>query len=502
MNERVKYMTRKFPEGFLWGGATAANQFEGGWQEGGKGLSSDDVVTNGTHTSPRLITYTLPDGTKKATPMFGFSEVPEGTVFEPHEGYLYPNHDGIDFYHHYKEDIALFAEMGFKCFRLSIAWTRIFPLGYEKTPNEEGLKFYDNVFDELLKYNIEPVVTISHYETPLGLTQKWNAWADRRTVDCFVRYCEVIFNRYKEKVKYWMTFNEINCISMVGWMPAAVASNDRQVLMQAAHHQFVASAKAVILGHKINPDFKIGCMLAYSLMYPNTCNPTDVFETWSKLSKSYFFTDVQCRGYYPSYVLKDFEHNGIEIKMEEGDEQLLKDGVVDYLAFSYYMSSVVSSDPKVNEQAGGNIISGLKNPYLKASDWGWQIDPVGLRIALDYLYDRYQMPLMIVENGLGAYDKVEEDGSIIDDYRINYLKEHIEQMYLAIEEDGVDLMGYTPWGCIDLVSASTGEMAKRYGFIYVDKQDDGTGTYARSKKKSFDWYKKVIATNGEDLENN
>ena len=490
-----------FPKGFLWGGATAANQLEGGWQEGGKGMSSDDVVTNGTNTTPRLVTYTLPDGTKTAEPMFTLGAVPKGTKFECHEGYLYPNHDGIDFYHHYKEDIALFAEMGFKCFRLSIAWTRIYPNGDDEIANEEGLKFYDDMFDECLKYGIEPVVTISHYETPLALTNKWNSWADRRMIDCYLKYCETIFKRYKDKVKYWMTFNEINCLGMIGWMPAAVAGNDKQTLAQAAHHQFVASAKAVIMGHEINPDFQIGCMIAYSLAYAKTCNPDDVLQAWKRSGWCNFYSDVQCRGYYPSYKLKEYEREGIHLAVEPTDEELLKQGTVDYIAFSYYMSSVVSTDPKDNEQAGGNLISGLKNPYLKASEWGWQIDPVGLRISLNYLYDRYQLPLFIVENGLGAVDKKEADGSINDDYRINYLADHIKEMEKAIDEDGVDLMGYTPWGCIDLVSASTGEMKKRYGFIYVDKYDDGTGDYSRSKKKSFNWYKKVIASNGEDLSN-
>jgi len=490
-----------FPNDFLWGGATAANQFEGGYLEGHKGLTVDDVLTNGTHTSPRLVTYTLADGTKERKPMFGLGTIPKGVRFECHEGYLYPNHDGIDFYHHYKEDIALFAEMGFKCFRMSIAWARIFPNGYDEKPNQEGLRFYDDVFDELLKYNIEPVVTISHYESPLALTTQWNGWTDRRTVDCFVRYCEVLFKRYKDKVKYWLTFNEINCIEFIPWIAAGMASNDKQVIAQAAHHQFVASAKAVISGHRINPDFMIGCMLGYGPGYPNTCHPDDVLEVLRKTNLGvYFYGDVQCRGCYPAYKLKEYEDKGIELKMEEEDEALLKLGTVDYVAFSYYMSSVSSADPAIKEAAKGNMMMGIKNPYLNSSEWGWQIDPIGLRISLNYLYDRYQKPLMIVENGLGAYDK-KEDGEIInDDYRIDYLREHIKEMKKAIHEDGVNLIGYTPWGCIDLVSASTGEMAKRYGFIYVNKFDDGTGDYSREKKKSFYWYKKVIETNGVDLD--
>lgn len=488
-------------ENFLWGGATAANQFEGGWKDGGKGISTDDVITSGTHTTPRQVTFRLKNGTTGSVPMFMIKDIPDGADLCCLEENFYPNHDAVDFFHHYKEDIALMAEMGFKCFRMSIAWTRIFPNGDDNEPNEEGLKFYDDVFDELLKYNIEPVVTISHYETPLALTKKWNAWADRRTIDCYVRYCETIFNRYKNKVKYWMTFNEINCIEIGSFMAGGVISRDKQTSMQAAHHQFVASAKAVILGHKINPEFKIGCMLAYMLNYSYTCNPEDVLTTWQKSSSNYFFTDVQCRGYYPSYKLKEFERECIQIQMKDGDLDILREGKVDYLAFSYYMSLVTAKDPEVTgAQVSGNLMGGIKNPYLEESDWGWAIDPTGLRIALNYLYDRYQIPLFVVENGLGAFDKVAKDGSIEDDYRIDYLRKHIKAMDDAVNIDGVDLMGYTPWGCIDLVSASTGEMAKRYGFVYVNKHDDGSGDYSRIKKKSFEWYKKVITSNGEDLD--
>jgi len=488
------------PKDFLWGGATAANQFEGGWNEGGKGLSTDDVVTNGTHTSPRLVTYRKKDGTTGGVPMFNIGELPEDATLSCVDGYLYPNHDAADFYHHYKEDIALMAEMGFKCFRMSIAWTRIFPNGDDETPNEEGLKFYDSVFDELLKYGIEPVVTISHYETPLALTNKWNSWSDRRNIDCFVKYCETIFKRYKNKVKYWMTFNEINCIEIGSFMAGGVVARDKQTAMQAAHHQFVASAKAVILGHEINPDFKIGCMLAYMLNYPYSCHPQDILTTWQKSSSNYFFTDVQCRGYYPSYKLKEFERECIHIQMEEGDEELLRKGKVDYLAFSYYMSLVAAHNPDaLEEKSSGNLMGGIKNPHLEESDWGWAIDPIGLRVALNYLYDRYQIPLFIVENGLGAFDKV-EDETVHDDYRIDYLRKHIKAMDDAVNIDGVDLMGYTPWGCIDLVSASTGEMAKRYGFVYVNKQDDGSGDYSRIKKDSFYWYKKCIESQGTDLD--
>ncbi|MHC1682184.1 MAG: glycoside hydrolase family 1 protein [Clostridiaceae bacterium] len=481
----------KMKDGFLWGGATAANQFEGGWNKDGKGPSSADMMTGGTHTIPRRITPVLEEGT------------------------YYPSHEAIDFYGHYKEDIKMFGEMGFKTFRMSINWSRIFPNGDDLEPNEEGLKFYDNVFDELKKNNIEPLVTISHYETPFGLTKKYNGWAGREVIDCYVRYCETIFNRYKDKVKYWLTFNEINILTMplgafmgagilVDGVKETVLSMDvkdnEQLRFQALHHQFVASAKAVKLGHSINPDFKIGCMIAYMCNYPHTCNPDDILLTQQKDQiNNMLCSDVQVRGYYPGFAKRYLEEKGIEIKMESEDEAILREGCVDFYSFSYYMSLVASSDPSKEDQSGGNLLGGIKNPYLKASDWGWQIDPKGLRYTLNHLYDRYQIPLMVVENGLGAVDVIEEDGSINDDYRINYLRDHIIQMEEAVK-DGVDLMGYTMWGCIDLVSASTGEMKKRYGFIYVDKDNDGNGTLERKPKKSFNWYKKVIETNGENLE--
>ncbi|SMC21301.1 6-phospho-beta-glucosidase [Clostridium acidisoli DSM 12555] len=465
---------------FLWGGATAANQFEGAWNEGGKGPSTADMFTGGTHTIPRRITRTLEENTH------------------------YPSHEAIDFYHHYKEDIRLFSDMGFKTFRLSIAWSRIFPNGDELKPNEEGLKFYDKVFDELLKYNIEPLVTISHYETPFALTEKYKGWSNRKLIEFYTRYCSVIFNRYKDRVKYWLTFNEINCLTvpfgayMAGGMILDENENNEEIRFQALHHQFVASAKAVKLGHEINPKFKIGCMIAYMCSYPKTCNPNDVILAQQKDQiNNMICSDVQVRGYYPGFAFRYFEDNGIKIKMEKEDEDILKEGCVDFYSFSYYMSNVVSSD-KNGEEVSGNVLGGFKNPYLKASDWGWQIDPKGLRWTLNHIYDRYQIPVMVVENGLGAVDKLDSDGSINDDYRIDYLRDHIKEMEEAVK-DGVELMGYTMWGCIDLVSASTGEMKKRYGFIYVDKDNEGNGSLKRIPKKSFKWYKKVIESNGEDL---
>ncbi|SEW39528.1 glycoside hydrolase family 1 protein [[Clostridium] fimetarium] len=471
---------------FLWGGATAANQFEGAWDVDGKGPSTSDMCTNGSHKTPKRITRQIEEGT------------------------LYPSHEAIDFYHHYKEDIALFAEMGFKTFRLSIAWTRIFPTGMEEKPNEAGLAFYDRVFDECLKYGIEPLVTISHYEMPFALTEAYNGWAGRECIDHFVRYCEVLFERFKDKVKYWLTFNEINAgtMKMGNFLSLGILNegtddfinqvDNEQLRFQGLHHQFIASAKVVKIAHEKYPQFQMGNMICFITMYPYSCNPDDILEAQKDMQMmNWFCSDIQVRGEYPYYAKRYFEENNITVKMEKGDFEILKDGCVDFYTFSYYMSSCVAKNP-IQEQVSGNLMGGLKNPHLKESDWGWQIDPKGLRYTLNEIYARYGIPLMVVENGLGAYDIIEEDGSINDDYRIDYLKEHIEQMKEAVA-DGVDLMGYTPWGCIDLVSASTGEMAKRYGFIYVEKYDDGTGTLARRKKKSFNWYQKVIASNGENL---
>lgn len=472
-----------FRKDFLWGGATAANQCEGGYKEGKRGLSNVDVQPFGKDRFP-----------------VGMGKM---KMFECDENHYYPSHEAIDMYNHYKEDIALFAEMGFKCYRLSIAWTRIFPTGEETTPNEEGLKFYEDLFDECLKYKIEPLVTICHFDVPMNLVEKYGSWRNRKLVDLYVRYCEAIFTRFKDKVKYWLTFNEINMILHLPFVGAGLyfeeGDNEEEVKYQATHHQLVASALATKLAHEINPEFKIGCMLAAGNTYANTCAPEDVFKSIQKDRENYFFIDVQSRGYYPAYALKELERKGISLKMEKEDEEILRENTVDFISFSYYSSRLTSADPGISATTEGNVFATLKNPYLKASEWGWQIDPLGLRITMNSLYDRYQKPLFIVKNGLGAVDTPDEHGEINDDYRIEYLRQHIKAMKDAVELDGVDLWGYTSWGCIDLVSASTGEMKKRYGYIYVDKNNDGSGTLKRSKKKSFNWYKKVIATNGEDL---
>ena len=424
-------------------------------------------------------------------------------MFDFEDGYFYPAQKGIDFYHHYKEDIKLFAEMGFKTFRMSIGWSRIFPNGDDITPNKEGLDFYHSVFEECRKYDIEPLVTIAHFDVPMNLVTKYGSWKNRKLVDLYVKYCSVLFNEYKDLVKYWLTFNEINMLLHLPFTGAGLVfeegENQEQIKYTAAHNQLVASAKATKIAHEINPDFMIGCMLAAGNTYANTPNPNDVFKSLQADREGYFFVDVQSRGYYPNYALKELERKGVVVPFEDGDKELLKENTVDFISFSYYSSRLTSADPEVNKETEGNVFATLRNPYLQASEWGWQIDPLGLRITLNSLYDRYQKPLFIVENGLGAKDEL-VNGTVEDDYRISYLKEHIKAMKDAVELDGVDLIGYTSWGCIDLVAASTGQMSKRYGFIYVDRDDEGNGTYKRYKKKSFEWYKKVIESNGEELD--
>lgn len=481
------------------GAASAAHQYEGGYDRDGKGLNIMDVVTGATKDTMRNITYTLADGTKGSMPLFKLRDLPESATLECHEDQFYPNHEASDFYDHMEEDIELLKEMGINCYRFSISWARIYPHGNDPEPNEKGLEFYDKMINLLVEKDIQPVITISHYEIPLALSQKWNSWADRRMIDCYVKYCETLFTRFGDRVKYWMTFNEINVVGYCPYLEAGVITNSEQTKMQAAHHQFVASALAVKMGHEIMPDAMIGCMISYTPVFPYSCRPDDVLGSIQLMNNAYFFTDVMVRGAYPEYKLNEFKEKNIKIKKEPQDDKILAEGTVDYIAFSYYQSGTVSVDPN-KEKTAGNMFTGAKNPYLSSSKWGWQIDPVGLRVALNQLYGRYHVPLMIVENGLGAADTVEEDGHIHDPYRIEYLKAHIEEMEKAVEIDGVDLIGYTPWGCIDLVSASTGEMAKRYGMIYVNKQDDGTGDYSRIRKDSFYWYQKVIESNGENLD--
>ena len=485
-------MDQRFPENFLWGGATAANQCEGAWDADGKGVSTADLMTAGTRTKPRAFTPTM------------------------REDAYYPSHEAIDHYHRYEEDIALFAEMGFRAYRMSVAWTRIFPNGDDAEPNRAGVEHYKKVFECCKKHGIEPLVTLSHYEMPFHLVEKYNGWASRKTIGFFVKYCETVFNEYKGLVKYYLTFNEINILSSPlggmmagGIMPkpeflqldfhkAGKLPDDANIRFNALHHQFIASAKAVQIAHAIDPAVRVGCMIAGMVPYPYSPAPGDVLAAQRNMQAgNYLCGDVMVRGAYPTFARRMLASQGVEIEWEEGDAETLKNGKVDFYSFSYYSSGCVSTDPET-VKASGNFLFGVKNPYLEASQWGWTIDADGLRYYLNELYGRYNVPLMVVENGLGAEDTPEADGSVHDPYRIAYLKAHIEAMREAIE-DGVDLMGYTPWGCIDLISASTGEMKKRYGFVYVDKDNDGSGTLNRSRKDSFYWYKACIESNGADI---
>lgn len=472
----------RLPEGFLWGGATAANQCEGAYQEGGRGLANVDVI---------------PTGKDRLAVCLGRMR-----MTEPDGEHYYPAMEGIDLYHHYKEDIKLLAGMGFKVFRLSIAWSRIFPNGDDAVPNEEGLRFYDDVFAECHRYGIEPLVTITHFDCPMHLVTAYGGWRNRQLVEFYKRLVTVLFTRYKGVVRYWITFNEINMILHLPFMAAGVlfeeGEDETQIKYLAAHHELLASAEAVRIGHEIDPNNRIGCMLAAGKTYPYSCNPEDVWKAYLKDRENYLFIDVQTGGEYPAYAQRLFEREHVSIPMTDADREILRKGTVDYVSFSYYSSRCASADPEIDTTAG-NVFATVRNPYIKASEWGWQIDPLGLRITLNELYDRYHKSLFIVENGLGAADTPDENGYVADDYRIEYMREHIKALRDAVTEDGVPVLGYTAWGCIDLVSASTGEMRKRYGMIYVDRDNEGKGTLRRVPKRSYAWYRQVIATNGEEL---
>lgn len=494
----------KFPSTFLWGGATAANQYEGGALEGGKGLTMIDVTTNGSHTNPRQITWRIPQtGETGATKLMigGNTVFPEGAEPCVLEGYYYPSHKATDFYHHYKEDIALMAEMGFRTFRMSISWPRIFPDLDSETPNEEGLKFYDDVFDELNKYGIEPLVTLAHFEIPIELVMKYGGWQNRKAVDLFVKYTATVLNRYKGKVKYWLTFNEINMMEFMQSSTIGVLNATEESKAEAALHQFLASSLTVKAAHEIDPENQVGMMLAYMPLYAETNDPADQLFVLKKAQEQFlFYSDVQMTGKYPTYKLKEYERKGIVLPIKDGDLETIASYPCDFMSFSCYGSTTFTTHDDFVASGGGNGIHGKKNVYLEANEWGWETDPHCLRIALNTLYDRYQKPMFIVENGIGWADVLEEDNSVHDSYRIDYLRQNVQSMKDAVLLDGIPLMGYTMWGCIDLVSAGTGEMKKRYGFVYVDMDDLGNGTMNRYKKDSFYWYKKMIASDGEDLD--
>lgn len=474
----------EFPKDFLWGGSIAAHQCEGAYQADGKGPGHMDFVTTGEFGKERKITKTI------------------------EEGNVYPSHDGIDFYHRYKSDIELFGEMGFKALRISIDWSRIFPHGDDELPNEEGLAYYHQVIDELRANQIEPIITLCHFEMPIEVVRKYRSWLSRETVELYLRFCETVMKEYKGKVRYWVTFNEMNHLEIQSdfsntftYMITGLQYSDLQdremQLATMGYHMTLASVKAVKIAHDIDQNNQVGCVFGLTPCYPKTSKPADVLQAFKDTERDLYQVDAMCNGAFPLYKLKEYKRRGITLPICESDHLAFREGKIDFIGLNYYSSDVSSAE--LDENTESSLFGGIPNKYLEKSAWGWSIDPTGLRYMLNYLYHRYGIPIIITENGLGAVDQVENDGSIQDDYRVDYLKKHLEALKAAVEEDGVHCFGYLMWGPIDLVSATTGEMKKRYGFIYVDKQDDGSGTHERSKKKSFYWYKKVISTNGEDL---
>ncbi len=485
----------RLPDGFLWGGATADFQYEGGFNEGGRGLLSHDYETDGSMENPRHHTMKMSDGsiiTPKSS-FFYADPVPEEAVPVFLDDEYYPSHKAVDFYHHYKEDIELMAGMGFNVFRFSICWSRIYPTGDEETPNEEGLKFYDDVIDELAKYGMQPLITICHDEMPMALALKYNGWASRHVIDCYEKYCKTLFERYGDRCKYWLTFNEINAVR--GFGPCGTRESDGYTRYLGAHNMFVASAKAVKMGHEMMNGSMFGAMYAMSELYPATCKPEDMFHQMQERRENWYFIDTMARGYYHPYVKEIWNHHHVgTLDISDEDKDILFEGQLDFVSFSYYRSNTTQAgDPWFN--VGGN-----PNPYLENTPWGWPIDALGLRYCMNEIYDRIQKPIFIVENGMGAIDEADANGYVEDDYRIDYLQKHLSAMAEAINIDGVDCIGYTMWAPIDLVSLSTGEMKKRYGFIYVDMDDKGHGTLKRTKKKSYNWMKHIIETNGEALD--
>ncbi|WP_416351671.1 glycoside hydrolase family 1 protein [[Clostridium] innocuum] len=485
-------MRKAFPKNFLWGAATASNQIEGAYLEGGKGLSTNDFVR-----------YIEPTNRAKGDTTFTITYQQLLEEMEDESRFNFPKRRGNDFYHRYKEDIKLMAEMGFRVFRLSIAWERIYPTGFEDTPNEEGLAFYDRVFDECHKYHIEPLVTLSHYDFPLEVSRRLNGYESRETVDLFEKYARTVFERYHEKVKYWLTFNEINMVlhspfACCGAMMDHSELSEMQLKYQCSFHQLLASARCVLAAHEIDETLQVGNMQSKQVYYPKTCSPQDNLQQLFDTGMDLLFPDVQCKGEYPYYMKRFFEQNNVVLPMQEGDEEVLKKGTVDFMSFSYYSSIVSGYNGDSLKLHTSNLMGAEKNKYVEYSAWDWAIDPIGMRIALNHMYDRYHLPIFISKCGFGAYDQVEADGMVHDDYRIDFLQKQLTQVKEAIR-DGVEVFGFTAWCPIDLVSQTTSEFSKRYGFVYVDLDDYGNGTYERTPKKSFYWYKKVIASNGEEL---
>jgi 6-phospho-beta-glucosidase len=466
----------KFPNNFLWGGATSAAQIEGAYLAEGKGVTTLDV---------------LPAGKKNR--LANLVNNPISFFVDTYD--YYPSHEAIDFYHNYKEDIKLFSEMGFKVFRMSISWARIYPNGDDNQPNEEGLKFYEQVFKELEKYNIEPMVTLSHFDFPIHLVGEYGGWKNRKLITFYMKYAETVLERYKKWVKLWIPFNEINMSLHIPFLGAGLLDNEKENIYLAVHNQLLANSLVVKYIKNMGYEMQVGCMMAAGEVYPYSCNPLDVLEAVKKNREQYLFIDVQVRGSYPRYLYRLINDEGLNISFNKEDLKTLEENTVDFISISYYSSRLTCCEDKKNEEekSESNAFKSIKNPYLEKTEWGWEIDPVGFRTTLTNIYDRYQKPIFVVENGIGAID-ILKNNSIEDDYRIDYMQSHIMQMAEAMN-DGVDVMGYTSWGCIDLISGSTGEMSKRYGMIYVNMDDDGNGSKNRIKKKSFYWYKNLISTN-------
>lgn len=487
-----------FSEDFLWGGDISAAQIEGAWDQGGKSPTEPDYYLGSTKDAMRFAYYRTADGEIGKVLQYS-GQLPEGAQYIIKEGEFYPNHVASDFYYHYKEDIKLLGEMGFKALNLTISWARILPAGIKGGPNQEGIDYYTSVFKELKKYNIKPIVTMYKYDMPAFYVTDLGGWSNRQLIDEYVEFNRICMEAFQDFVEYWVTFNEINILKLFLDINSNVTQEDRQRVFEETHNQFIAAAKVVKLGHELNAKFKIGGMVAGVTVYPLTSDPKDNLAAQKSLQDNFFFFgDIFVRGYYPSFAKRVFDQYQVFLDVSEEDAQILKEGKSDFLATSYYATNCITTHPELIDEVHGNLTFGVKNPYLSITEWGWQIDPEGLKYNLHAIYDRYQVPILIVENGIGAIDQLESDYSIHDDYRIAYHKQHIEKMAEAVAE-GVDLIGYTTWSCIDLVSFSTGEFRKRYGMIYVDMNDDGTGTQKRYKKDSFYWYKKVIATNGREL---
>ncbi|MGX4686824.1 glycoside hydrolase family 1 protein [Vagococcus sp. JNUCC 83] len=471
-------------DNFLWGGSIAAHQTEGAWNEDGKGIGIMDLVTVGSYETPRQIDSELNKDNR------------------------YPSHVGIDFYHRYKEDISLFKEMGFKALRVSVDWSRIYPNGDDMEPNQKGLDFYESVIDELINNNIEPIVTLYHFEMPINLVKKYSSWTNRKVVDFYIRFCETMFTALKGKVKYWVTFNEMNHIDpqteasdiftyIIAGLKYSDIENKAQTLATIGYNMTVASCLAVMKGHEIDKTNQIGCVFGIEPVYPRDCNPENIMNAFKQMDRDFYQIDAMCDGSFPVYKLREYEELDIHIELSKEDVEAFEKGTIDFIGMNYYASSVAEYKGAADEKSA--LFGGLQNPYLETSKWGWTIDPIGIRYLLNYTYRRYKKPIIITENGLGAVDVVENNGGINDDYRIDYLKKHISEIKKAVEVDKVECFGYLMWGPIDLVSATTGQMSKRYGFIHVDLDDNGKGTLDRTKKKSFNWYKELIKTNAKNI---